>query len=142
VSHGGHFFGASHTLTRFRDCFYRPILATTSNFERWTRDGALEMTERADILWRAALESYEPPPIDDGIRAELHEYAARRRRERGDVVGMSFDSFKVESARTRTGKHRRAGISRRDGRPPCVRRAAAAMAARCGSARSHARSAC
>ena len=70
--------------TRFRDCFYRPILATTSNFERWTRDGALEMTARADVLWRAALERYEPPPIDDGIRAELHEYAARRRRELGD----------------------------------------------------------
>ena len=37
-----------------------------------------------EILWRAALESYEPPPIDDGIRAELQEYAARRRRELGD----------------------------------------------------------
>ena len=84
VGHGGHFLGAAHTLTRFRDCFYRPILATTSNFERWTRDGALEMTARADALWRTALESYEPPPIDEGIREELYEYAARRRRELGD----------------------------------------------------------
>ena len=41
VGHGGHFLGAAHTLTRFRDCFYRPMLATTANFERWTRDGAL-----------------------------------------------------------------------------------------------------
>ena len=49
VGHGGHFLGAAHTLTRFRDCFYRPMLATTSNFERWTRDGALEMTARADV---------------------------------------------------------------------------------------------
>ena len=84
VGHGGHFLGAAHTLTRFRDCFYRPLLATTSNFERWTRDGALEMTERADIVWRAALERYVPPPMDDGIREELSEYAARRRRELGD----------------------------------------------------------
>ena len=39
---------------------------------------------RADALWRTALESYEPPPIDEGIREELNEYAARRRRELGD----------------------------------------------------------
>ena len=76
VGHGGHFLGAAHTLTRFRDCFYRPILATTSNFERWTRDGSLEMTERADALWRVALERYEEPPMDDSIRAELAEYVA------------------------------------------------------------------
>ena len=48
-----------------------------------TVSGALEMTARADTLWRAALESYEPPPIDEGIREELYEYAARRRRELG-----------------------------------------------------------
>ena len=39
VGHGGHFLGAEHTLERFRDCFYRPLLSTTENFERWTRDG-------------------------------------------------------------------------------------------------------
>jgi trimethylamine--corrinoid protein Co-methyltransferase len=84
VGHGGHFLGAAHTLTRFRDCFYRPILATTSNFERWTRDGSLEMTERADALWRVALDRYEEPPMDEAIRAELAEYVTRRRRELGD----------------------------------------------------------
>jgi trimethylamine--corrinoid protein Co-methyltransferase len=84
VGHGGHFLGAAPTLSRFRECFYRPLVATTSNFERWTRDGALDMTQRADVVWRAAIERYEEPPIDDGIRAELREYAARRRRELGD----------------------------------------------------------
>ena len=84
VGHGGHFLGAAHTLTRFRDCFYRPLVATTANFERWTREGALDLTARADLVWRAALERYEPPPLDDGIRAELNEFAARRRRELGD----------------------------------------------------------
>lgn len=84
VGHGGHFLGAAHTLTRFRECFYRPLLSTTSNFERWTRDGALDTTERADELWRKALERYEAPPLDDGVRAELDEYVVRRRRELGD----------------------------------------------------------
>jgi trimethylamine--corrinoid protein Co-methyltransferase len=84
VGHGGHFLGAAHTLSRFRECFYRPLVATTANVERWTRDGALDMTQRADAVWRSALEEYEEPPIDDAVRAALHAYAARRRRELGD----------------------------------------------------------
>ena len=39
VGHGGHFLGAAHTLERFRDCFYRPLLSSTENFERWKRLG-------------------------------------------------------------------------------------------------------
>ena len=31
--------------------------------------------------WQEALETYERPPLDDGIRAELDEYVARRRAE-------------------------------------------------------------
>src|SRR3954453_307643 len=34
VGHGGHFFGAAHTLDRFRDCFWRPTVATTHNNDR------------------------------------------------------------------------------------------------------------
>jgi trimethylamine:corrinoid methyltransferase-like protein len=30
------------------------------------------------------LEAYEPPPLDDAIRAELEEYVTRRRAELGD----------------------------------------------------------
>ncbi len=41
VGHGGHFLGAEHTLERFRTCFYRPLLSSTENFERWkTKGGA------------------------------------------------------------------------------------------------------
>ena len=40
VGYGGHFFGAAHTLERFRDCFYRPLLSSTANFERWLKLGA------------------------------------------------------------------------------------------------------
>ena len=29
VGQGGHFLGAAHTLERFRDCFYRPLLSST-----------------------------------------------------------------------------------------------------------------
>ena len=48
VGHGGHFLGAEHTLERFRDCFYRPLLSSTENFERWKRNGGSDSAERAD----------------------------------------------------------------------------------------------
>ncbi|CAA9520399.1 MAG: Trimethylamine methyltransferase family protein, partial [uncultured Thermoleophilia bacterium] len=47
VGHGGHYLGAAHTLERFRDCFYRPHLSSTENFERWKRLGARDAAARA-----------------------------------------------------------------------------------------------
>ena len=84
VGHGGHFLGAEHTMERFRTCFYRPLLSSTANFERWLRLGGKDATARAAEIWRATLGSYEQPPVDDAIRAELDDYVARRRRELGD----------------------------------------------------------
>ncbi|HET9104688.1 MAG TPA: trimethylamine methyltransferase family protein [Solirubrobacteraceae bacterium] len=84
VGAGGHFLGAAHTLERFRDCFYRPMLSSTENFDRWTKKGARNTTARAGELWRAALEDYEAPPLDEAIRDELQEYVNRRRTELGD----------------------------------------------------------
>jgi trimethylamine---corrinoid protein Co-methyltransferase len=84
VGHGGHFLGAAHTMERFRDCFYRPLLSSTANFERWLRLGGKDATERAAEIWRSTVDAYEPPPLDDAIRAELDDYVARRRRELGD----------------------------------------------------------
>jgi trimethylamine--corrinoid protein Co-methyltransferase len=84
VGHGGHFLGAEHTLERFRECFYRPLLSSTENFERWKKLGGRDATERAGEIWRKTLEEYEQPPLDDGIRTSLGEYVVRRRAELGD----------------------------------------------------------
>jgi trimethylamine--corrinoid protein Co-methyltransferase len=84
VRHGGHFLGAMHTLQRFRDCFYRPMLASTDNFERWTSRGGLDTAARAGMLWRAAIEGYVQPDLDPTVHADLVGYAARRRHELGD----------------------------------------------------------
>ena len=84
VGAGGHFLGAVHTLERFRECFYRPLLSSTENFDRWTRMGGRDATERAGEIWRATLERYEQPPMDDGLRAALEEFVVRRRAELGD----------------------------------------------------------
>jgi trimethylamine---corrinoid protein Co-methyltransferase len=84
VGHGGHFLGAEHTLERFRECFYRPLLSSTENFERWIRKGGSDSAERATAVWQAALERYEQPPMDSALREQLEEFVARRRRELGD----------------------------------------------------------
>ena len=84
VGHGGHFLGAEHTMERFRDCFQRPWLSSTANFERWLKLGAKDTAARAGEIWRKKLESFEAPPLDDAIRAELDDFVTRRRRELGD----------------------------------------------------------
>jgi trimethylamine---corrinoid protein Co-methyltransferase len=84
IGHGGHFLGAEHTMERFRDCFQRPWLSSTSNFERWLKQGAKDTAARAGEIWRTKLESFEAPPLDDAIRAELDDFVTRRRRELGD----------------------------------------------------------
>jgi trimethylamine---corrinoid protein Co-methyltransferase len=84
VGQGGHFLGAAHTLMHFRECFYRPLLSSTENFDRWTKNGGLDAQARAAKIWREQLEAYEQPPIDEGVRDELRDYVARRRIELGD----------------------------------------------------------
>jgi trimethylamine--corrinoid protein Co-methyltransferase len=84
VGSGGHFLGAMHTLERFRECFYRPLLSSTENFDRWSRNGGQDAAARAATIWRATLDAYEEPPIDGGVKAELQEYVTRRRAELGD----------------------------------------------------------
>ncbi|MEA2444351.1 MAG: trimethylamine---corrinoid protein Co-methyltransferase, partial [Thermoleophilales bacterium] len=58
VGPGGHFLGAAHTLERFRECFYRPLLSSTENFARWEKNGGRDTTERAGEIWRKTLEEY------------------------------------------------------------------------------------
>ena len=84
VGSGGHFLGAAHTLLHFRDCFYRPLLSSTENFDRWSRNGGKDAVERAGEIYKQTLADYEQPPIDDDVRDKLRDYVARRRIELGD----------------------------------------------------------
>ena len=84
VGHAGHFLGAAHTMERFRTCFYRPLLSSSDNYTRWTRNGGLDAAARAGAIYQKRLDEYEQPPLDDAIRAELEEYVIRRRAELGD----------------------------------------------------------
>ena len=84
VGHGGHFLGSMHTMERFRTCFYRPILSSAENYERWTRNGSKDTATRAAELAEKRIEEYVQPPLDPAIAADLEEYVTRRRKELGD----------------------------------------------------------
>ena len=84
VGQGGHFLGAVHTLERFRECFYRPLVSSTENYERWKRNGGNDTATRATEIWRKTLEEYERPPLDEELDEELRAYVERRRTELGD----------------------------------------------------------
>ncbi len=84
VGAGGHFLGAMHTMERFRTCFYRPLLSSSENYERWMRNGGNDAAARATTIYQDRLASYERPPLDDAIDAEMREFVSRRRTELGD----------------------------------------------------------
>ncbi len=84
VGHGGHFLGAMHTMERFRTCFYRPLVSSSENYERWMRNGGNDTSARATKIYKTRLDEYQPPALDDAVRAELEEFVTRRRAELGD----------------------------------------------------------
>ena len=84
VGAGGHFLGAMHTMERFRTCFYRPMLSSSENYERWMRNGAQDAAARAGKIYQQRLEAYEQPALDEGVRQEMEEFVNRRRKELGD----------------------------------------------------------
>lgn len=83
VGPGGHFFAAAHTMQRYRDAFYTPLVSDWRNYGAWAADGAKTATERAGIIARKAIDTFEAPPIDPGVLQSLSEFVDRRRREGG-----------------------------------------------------------
>ena len=83
IGHGGHFFATENTIQNYDTAFYEPIIATAKNFGQWEEDGALDATQRANQVYRKALEAYEQPPLDPGISEALHAFVAKREEEGG-----------------------------------------------------------
>jgi trimethylamine--corrinoid protein Co-methyltransferase len=81
VGPGGHFFGAQHTLARFDQAFYEPMLSDWRNFETWSETGAKTGTERAHLIWKELLRTYEEPPLDPAKAEALEAYVATRKEE-------------------------------------------------------------
>jgi trimethylamine--corrinoid protein Co-methyltransferase len=83
VPTGGHFFGDAHTMERYEHAFYQPLVSNWQNYENWQLAGAQDATQRATVLWQRALEEYQQPPLDPGLREQLDDFVARRRERIG-----------------------------------------------------------
>lgn len=83
VGPGGHYFGTAHTMARYKDAFYAPLVSDWRNFETWQEAGSPTTYEHAHKLYKQILQNYEPPPLDAAIRDELNDFVARRKSEGG-----------------------------------------------------------
>ncbi len=81
VSPGGHFFDSSHTMRRYQDIFYTPLLSDWRNFETWQDDGAKHTFQRANQIWKTLLNEYEAPPLHESIVDELKHFVTCRKSE-------------------------------------------------------------
>ena len=85
VGPGGHFFGTPHTMARYKSAFYSPMISDWRNFESWTEAGSPTALEKANKVYKALLENYEEPELDDAVREELDAFV-RLRVEQGGVA--------------------------------------------------------
>ena len=81
VGPSGHFFGHGHTIEHYDSAFYRPMTAETGTWDQWVEEGRRDVEARAAAVAASLIESFEPPPLDEGVAEGLDEFVARRRRE-------------------------------------------------------------
>jgi trimethylamine--corrinoid protein Co-methyltransferase len=79
VGPGKHFLGCAHTQANFQTAFYRSPLADNNSVEQWEAEGAKDMTQRANALWKKQLAEYEAPPLDPAVDEALLDYMNRRK---------------------------------------------------------------
>ena len=80
---GGHFFGAEHTMSRYRDAFYPPFLSDWTNHEAWEAAGSQRAEDRATSVWQQMLEDFQPPNLPQDRIEALEDYVSRRKEEIG-----------------------------------------------------------
>ena len=83
VGPNGHYFGIQHTQDRYETAFYQPFVSDWSNYEAFEANGAVWTAERAHHLFKAIVNEFEAPPLDEARRDALADFVARRKAEGG-----------------------------------------------------------
>jgi trimethylamine--corrinoid protein Co-methyltransferase len=78
VEPGGHFFATDHTMQRYKDAFYSPLVADLNNHGGWVESGAKTSSERATALWKKALKDHVPPQHSNNAMENISDYIERR----------------------------------------------------------------
>ncbi|HEY6629976.1 MAG TPA: trimethylamine methyltransferase family protein [Rhizobiaceae bacterium] len=85
VGPGSHYLGCDHTQANFQTAFYRSNIADNNSFEQWQAEGEKTAPQRANELARRWLETYEAPPLDQGIDDGLNDFIARKKESMPDA---------------------------------------------------------
>jgi trimethylamine--corrinoid protein Co-methyltransferase len=83
VGPGGHFFGAAHTQSRYRNAFFAPMISDWRNYESWREAGAPTAYDAAERVYKERLRTYAPPDFEPERREALAAFVARRKAEGG-----------------------------------------------------------
>jgi trimethylamine--corrinoid protein Co-methyltransferase len=81
VKPGGHHLGTEHTMRVMRTAFYSAELFDYNSAEQWEAEGSKDAIERANAKYKAQLNEYEAPEIDEKLDAALIEFMEKRKGE-------------------------------------------------------------
>jgi trimethylamine---corrinoid protein Co-methyltransferase len=83
VGPGGHFFGTAHTLARYSDAFYAPMVSDWRNYQQWSAAGSPDAYQKCNSIYKQALKDYVEPPMDQSVKDALNDFVDRRISEGG-----------------------------------------------------------
>ncbi|MDA8223619.1 MAG: trimethylamine methyltransferase family protein [Desulfitobacterium hafniense] len=83
VGPGGNFLGDDHTAKHFRDNWF-PDLSDFNNYENWTASGSKTMIERARDQIKQVLETYQPKPVTEDVKAQIGEILRKAKEKVGE----------------------------------------------------------
>jgi trimethylamine--corrinoid protein Co-methyltransferase len=79
VGPGKHFLGCAHTQANFETAFYRSPITDNNSFEQWEAEGGVDLSVRANALWKKQLADYEAPHLDAAADEAVLDYVHRRK---------------------------------------------------------------
>ena len=87
VGPGQHYLGSAHTLANYQSAFHEFQLADNNSYEQWSAEGSRDQAQRAHLRWKAMLDAYQAPPLDQSRDEALREYIAKRKAAMPDAIG-------------------------------------------------------
>ena len=82
VGPGGNFLGDDHTAKHFREN-WKTDLSDFNTYENWSENGSKTMVERARDQIKQILETHQPKPVTDEVRASIEAVLDNARKKLG-----------------------------------------------------------